>query len=223
MTTTPRTREQCLSSLAHELRNPLASILSCVEVMNSSGNKDMETRRLLDVIDHKAMAMASVLDNFLSVVDDAREALDVPIAVTDELSQDNAPAKESVKSPSAGFRVLIVDDNETAADNLGQLLALRGYDVQIAHGGQEGIQKAVTFLPQAAILDIEMPDIDGYKLAKMIQGEHIACSCIALTGYGHLHDKQKAKSAGFSFHLTKPSRLKDVEAILEQIARSISI
>jgi len=113
---------------------------------------------------------------------------------------------------------LVVDDNATAADSLSKLLILRGYDVRVAYGGAEGFKEARTFLPQAAILDIGMPGIDGYQLVAMLRKEDLSCSFIALTGYGQDKDKQKASNVGFDFHLTKPSRIKDIDAILQQVA-----
>ncbi len=203
MSATKHAQGHGLSTLAHELRNPLASIMSSVELMQTLGQHDKEIPHLIEVVDQKVTTMATALDKFLEV---------------SEASQDSAPVQ---RSPQTGLRVLVVDDNTTAADSLGRLLALRGYDVQIAYGGTEGFEKALSFLPQAAILDIEMPDIDGYELAEMLRKEKFFCTTIALTGYGQEQDKQKASKAGFDFHLTKPSRLNDVETILQKVASVI--
>jgi CheY-like chemotaxis protein len=200
--TTVEARGRRLKALAHELRNPLASIISSVELMQTLGQHAKEIPHLLTVLEKKAETMATVLNTFFDASEAAQNA--------------------SIPTPTAlGLRVLVVDDNETAADSLSQLLALHGYDVQIAYGGAEGLQKAIAFMPQVAILDIDMPDIDGYQLAQMLRKESFSCICIALTGFGQATDKQKAFNGGFDFHITKPSRLKDIEVILQGIAVSI--
>jgi len=204
-----KTKEEYLSDLAHELRNPLASIMSSVELMQALGQTSEEIPHLLGIVDEKVMTMATVLDSFLDV---ASASEDAPI-------RDHSPG--SAQTPGGGLRVLVVDDNTTAADSLSQLLMMRGYDVQTAYGGMEGFEKALVFLPQVAILDIGMPDIDGYKLSEMMHKKKMSCTYIALTGYGQDGDKQKASKAGFDLHLTKPARIKEVDTILQRVASKL--
>ena len=119
------------------------------------------------------------------------------------------------------LKILVVDDNEIAADSLSQLLRLRGYDVEVAHNGAEGFEKAIMFHPHVAILDIGMPDLDGYEIVGLLRQEKLSCTYVALTGYGQTHDKEKALLAGFDYHLTKPAGLKEIETILRKVARAI--
>jgi len=116
------------------------------------------------------------------------------------------------------LKVLIVDDNQNAADTLDQLLTLHGYEVVVAYSGAEALQKTLTFLPQMAILDIAMPEMDGYQLLALLQKRLSGCSYLALTGFGRAADKKDALKAGFGSHLTKPADLKDIEMILEKVA-----
>ncbi|HEY5383062.1 MAG TPA: ATP-binding protein, partial [Candidatus Paceibacterota bacterium] len=114
--------------------------------------------------------------------------------------------------------ILVVDDNKIAADALGRLLQLRGHEVQIAHNGQEAIDQARQLHPQIIILDIGLPDIDGYEVARILQGDKDFCSTlIALTGYGQPGDKERALKVGFFLHLTKPVGLKEIEAAFRRV------
>ena len=201
--------EEFLSELAHELRNPLASIMSSIELMQALGQHSEGVPRLLEIVDQKVRAMAMVIDQ-LFVTPGGTIA-------TANLS----PEHEVSAAAPATLRVLVVDDNATAADSLVQILGLRGYEAAAAYGGMEGFEKMRTFLPQAAILDIGMPDIDGYAFARLIHGEDPLCALIALTGYGQDRDKTAATEAGFQFHLTKPAGIKDIEVILQKIATAL--
>ncbi len=117
--------------------------------------------------------------------------------------------------------VLVVDDNEIAAEALGRLLELRGHEVHIAHNGQEAIDQTRQLHPQIIILDIGLPDIDGYEVARIVQGEKgFSSTLIALTGYGQPGDKERARDAGFFLHLTKPVGLKEVEAAFRKVPQA---
>jgi signal transduction histidine kinase/CheY-like chemotaxis protein len=113
-------------------------------------------------------------------------------------------------SPAAAAkraRVLIADDNRDAADSIGLLLQLEGHEVFVAHSGNEAIALGRLHRPDVVILDIGMPDIDGYEVARLARreawGEH--AYLVALTGWGQTDDKQSARAAGFDRHLTKPA------------------
>jgi CheY-like chemotaxis protein len=127
-----------------------------------------------------------------------REALaQTPIHV----QQDN-PAIGS-KSP---IRVLVVDDNQDAVETLALLLSLEGYTVVTACNGVTALAEAVGFQPQVVLLDIGMPGMDGYEVARELRAQEQTSSMtiIALTGYGQPEDRAHAQAAGFTDHLTKP-------------------
>ena len=215
MNSQTQTKEEFLAVLAHELRNPLATIMSSVELMNVFGMEAKETSELLSVIDQKVREMSSVLDNLL---DTARVSPDKVASGESAVPSKKILAVSTIVTAPDALKVLVVDDNENAADSLSQLLALRGYSVVVAYSGAQALEKALIFQPQVAILDIGMPDMDGYELARMLQKEKLPCVYIALTGYGQTHDKQNALAAGFDYHLTKPAGIKEIEAILKKIA-----
>jgi len=98
---------------------------------------------------------------------------------------------------------------------LGKLLEFKGHHVDFAYDGESGIRAITGSKPEVTILDIGLPDINGYEVAQYIRQETDSTSVlIALTGYGQEEDKKKARDAGFDFHLTKPVGIADIEAIL---------
>lgn len=108
--------------------------------------------------------------------------------------------------PFDKLRVLIADDNRDAADTLAMLLSLEGYEVRTVYGGRAAISAAETFRPDVALLDIGMPEMDGYSAAKAIRQQRggVDTYLIAITGWGQQEDKRRALEAGFAAHVTKP-------------------
>lgn len=118
-----------------------------------------------------------------------------------------APGQEDDwRAASGGCRILIADDNADAADSMGMMLRMMGNDVRIAYNGLEAIDEAVKFRPDVALLDIGMPQLNGYETARRLReypwGKRMIL--IALTGWGQEDDKRKAAEAGFHQHFTKP-------------------
>ena len=119
---------------------------------------------------------------------------------------------------NGGLRVLVVDDNVDAADSLALLLReAAGYEVTVCHDGAEALELAAALAPQALILDIGLPDIDGYELARRLRASALTADAlmIALTGYSQLEDRARARAAGFDYHLSKPA---DAQQILKLLA-----
>jgi CheY-like chemotaxis protein len=113
-------------------------------------------------------------------------------------------------------RLLIVDDNVDAADAIGTLLSLTGFTVEIAHDPQSAIERAAATDPDVVLLDIGLPGMTGYELARQLSGHPVVsrAKLIALTGYGQPGDTEQAKAAGFSSYLVKPV---DVDQLRERI------
>ena len=122
-----------------------------------------------------------------------------------------APAATTVRR-----RVLVADDNRDAADALAMLLELAGHEVRVAHGGRAALSLAQTFRPDVAILDIGMPELNGYEVARELRrAPWGARMClVALTGWGQDEDRQRAQEAGFNRHLTKPVDTDALEKLL---------
>jgi len=116
--------------------------------------------------------------------------------------------------------VLIVDDNRDAADLLGEALRTCGYAVAVAHTSFDALARLDSFHPDAALLDIGLPQLDGYQLARELHARLPALPLIAVTGYGQAADRQRALEAGFAEHFVKPATITDVVATLENLVRS---
>jgi signal transduction histidine kinase/CheY-like chemotaxis protein len=113
---------------------------------------------------------------------------------------------DALAPASAARRILITDDNQDAATSLAMLLEIDGHQVQVAFDGPAALNIAASFQPQVALLDIGMPDMDGYALAQRLRqmpgGEKVYL--VAVTGWGQQGDRERSKAAGFNEHLTKP-------------------
>jgi signal transduction histidine kinase len=103
-------------------------------------------------------------------------------------------------------RVMIVDDNVDAADSLGLLLGLEGHQIECAYSATAALQRVAAFAPQVVLLDIGLPDIDGYEVARRLRAlpGGAAMTLVALTGYGQAEDRERALASGFQTHLVKP-------------------
>ena len=114
------------------------------------------------------------------------------------------------------LRVLVVDDNVDSAETLGMLLRASGHDVRTAHDGPTALNAALEYVPDAVFLDIGLPLMNGYEVAKRIrqQPDLENVVLIALTGYGQDTDRQASLQAGFEHHLVKPARLEQLLQIL---------
>jgi signal transduction histidine kinase/CheY-like chemotaxis protein len=127
-----------------------------------------------------------------------------------------AVSSKPIFSP-AGQRILVVDDNAAAAHGIGRLLKHKGYEVEYAYSGTEAREKVSASGPTAIVLDIGLPDMDGYELARaMRSGLDFHGTIVALTGYGQEEDKKRAYEAGFNHHLTKPVSIGELEAVLSR-------
>lgn len=112
-------------------------------------------------------------------------------------------------------RVLVVDDNIDAADCLADLLQLDlGTDVRVAYDGPAALEMAAAFRPQVVLLDIGLPEMDGYEVARRLRATELDAVLVALTGYGREQDRQRSAEAGFRAHLIKPPDLNALRRIL---------
>lgn len=114
---------------------------------------------------------------------------------------------------------LIVDDNVDAANVLALALKHFGYQVEVAYDGSSGVAAFVTQRPRFVFLDIGMPDMSGYDVARTIRAAEkgkVPAKLVAITGFGQEKDKEDCIAAGFDCHFTKPVSLKDIQEFLKQ-------
>ncbi len=121
--------------------------------------------------------------------------------------------------PIGAPRILIVDDNEDAAEMLAEMLSRKGYQTRVAHDAPTALRIAVEFMPSAAFLDLGLPVMDGYELASHLRDIPglAELQLIAVTGYGQDSDLQKTRAAGFHHHLVKPVDLDAIDTALQSI------
>jgi signal transduction histidine kinase/ActR/RegA family two-component response regulator len=115
-------------------------------------------------------------------------------------------------------RILVVDDNQDAADTLGSLLTALGATVAVVHGGAAALEAFSTFNPDTVLLDLGMPGMDGYDVARRIRAMegHPDTLLIALTGWGQDHDYRQSRAAGFDHHLVKPPDIEHLRELLSE-------
>jgi signal transduction histidine kinase/ActR/RegA family two-component response regulator len=126
---------------------------------------------------------------------------------------------EDVMKTEKTHRILIVDDNEAAATGIFKILTFKGHQTHMVHSGTDALTAVHSFSPTVILLDIGLPDLSGYEVAKRIRAgqTHADVTLIALTGYGQREDKAEAFAAGCNYHLTKPVSITEIEAILEKL------
>jgi PAS domain S-box-containing protein len=116
-------------------------------------------------------------------------------------------------------RILVVDDNEDACSLMGEMLQSVGHEVVVAYDGPHALEAVKRFRPDIAILDIGLPEMDGYQLAAALRAQLGPVRLIALTGYGQGQDRLRTQNAGFEAHFVKPVGLHKVLAAIEVAAR----
>jgi PAS domain S-box-containing protein len=126
---------------------------------------------------------------------------------------------------SAALRILVVDDNKDAADTCSTLLELSGHQLRTAYSGKRAIEIAKHFHPHVVVLDIGLPDSNGYDVAREIRaapwGRDIVL--VAVTGWGHEDDRRRAFDAGFDHHLTKPLAANALESLVNSVGASLEM
>jgi PAS domain S-box-containing protein len=138
------------------------------------------------------------------------------------IADSRAVVADAVQSASRGparRRILVVDDNEDAAESLAALLTISGHETRMAHDGPDALLQAGQFHPDVVFLDIGMPTLDGHQTAKLIRQQPWGKDMVlvALTGWGQSEDRRRSKDAGFNHHLVKPADPAVVEKLLASL------
>ncbi len=146
-------------------------------------------------------------------------SITLPLLAPEEIVQPDAEHDNVALDSARQLRLMIVDDNLDAANSLAALLEAKGHKVTVKETALSALKAAVKNAPQAFILDIGLPDMDGYELARCLRANRTTehATIIALTGYGQAHDRVLSKAAGFDHHCVKPINVQHLDTILSQI------
>jgi signal transduction histidine kinase/CheY-like chemotaxis protein len=129
------------------------------------------------------------------------------------------PSPAPAGSAGGGHRLLVVEDNPDGRETLRTMLEMWGHRVEVAADGKQGVEVALALRPEVALVDIGLPLLDGYEVARRVRaalGREVYL--IALTGYGQPHDHRRAFEAGFDAHLVKPADPEELRQLLQQVA-----
>jgi signal transduction histidine kinase/CheY-like chemotaxis protein len=149
-------------------------------------------------------------------------AVRLPLAGVQATEPVPAPAR-TIGKTLAGRRIVIIDDNRDANQTLATLLEIAGHEVASALDGPSGLQVVKSFQPDVVVLDIGLPEIDGYEIARRLRADNATRNVhiIALTGYGQQNDVAHAREAGFDAHLLKPARMGDMLKLISNLPKNL--
>lgn len=143
----------------------------------------------------------------------------LPIAKTIPTAGKTVPATNR-QATLAGHRIMVIDDNRDAADSLAMLLKFLGAEVRTSYDGQAALELLPAFQPTVVLLDIGMPGLDGYEVARRIRQQSLGGDLVlvAMTGWGQAEDRRRSAAAGFNHHFVKPVDPAALEQLLESLA-----
>ena len=128
-----------------------------------------------------------------------------------------SPLRPQPVESRARLRVLVVDDNADIADLMSEALQIKGFQTAVANDGRNALDSWRTFQPHAGVLDVGLPDLDGYDVARAVRAEFGSeVTLIAMTGYGQPTDRVRAADAGFDCHLVKPVSIEELVSLLDR-------
>jgi PAS domain S-box-containing protein len=140
----------------------------------------------------------------------------LPMNLDPAMSESNSKPPAGRSSTTAPRRVLVVDDNEDAADSLAALLQLSGHEVMVAYDGRQALEAAEQFRPEVVLLDVSMPRMDGHEAARRLRATDWGKSIyiVALSGFGQEQDRARSLAAGCNAHLIKPVAPTDLDDVM---------
>ena len=138
-----------------------------------------------------------------------------------DLDQGREKEPQTQPASRSGHRLLVVDDNQDAANSLAMLLRLQGHEVRVAFSGPAALEITKAYSPDVVFLDIGMPGMDGYETARRLRQQPGLEKVVlaALTGWGQQEDRRRTAEAGFGHHLVKPPEPKALESVLAELKR----
>jgi CheY-like chemotaxis protein len=200
--------DESLAALTHDLRNSLASIVSALHILRLQRYPNAVAEQAGKTLERQA-------EHLTLLVDHLSELAGVPKApqrtAVHEWQRSSKPASEVQPR-----RILVVDDNRDAADSTGTLLVLWGHEVRVAYDGPSAITLARDYRPDVCLLDLGMPQLDGYQVAAELRRDPALAGLrlVAMTGYDGEADQQRSRAAGFDAHLVKPVEIAALQEVL---------
>jgi CheY-like chemotaxis protein len=150
----------------------------------------------------------------------------LPLVSVDAVTEETGKAHDGLNRPPLrrrrrAQRILVVDDNQDAAESLAEALSALGHETQVAFDGPEALRCVGDFAPSVALLDIGLPVMDGYELARRLREVDGLQDLllVAITGYGQDSDRRRSADAGFAHHLVKPVEMERVMALIDDQGR----
>jgi len=213
-----RRKDESLAQLAHDLRNPVAAISGALDLARRATSRE-DVAWAQDTMERQIGHLVRRIDDLLDLARGARENIEqkrpqpdaaaVPPGVRAEPDAGSSP------SAAVGARVLVVDDNVDSARGTARLLQLAGHDVRVAHDGHQALAVARDHRPQFVILDIVLPGVDGYEVARQLRGDPRLRDAVIIAASGYSEDDyRRPEEAGFDHHLVKPIDYDALRAIL---------
>jgi two-component system, OmpR family, response regulator len=202
-------KQELLAELAPRLREPLAPIRSALDVLQLVASAHDQVSWAVGVIERQLVSLLALLG----------DPAPGP-ASGGEPPPAHRGAARAGQAAAGGprRRLLVVDDHLESARTLARVLEVRGYEVHLAHDGPAALAAVARHQPDAVLLDIGLPGLDGFEVARRIRArpEGRQVTLIAITGYGWLDDRLSSRQAGFDHHLVKPFLPDALETLLER-------
>jgi CheY-like chemotaxis protein len=144
----------------------------------------------------------------------------LPLAPGSAEGAEAQPKPPETPAPAARKRLLVVDDNVDAAETIARLLRLAGYEAECVYDGPSALQAVERNKPDIVVLDIGLPGMDGYEVARRLRARFRRLPLIAVTGYGQDSDRKRSEQAGFDHHFTKPVDPLELESFIAKLSGS---
>ena len=209
-----RREERLLAVLGHELRNPLGVITTALSLMRRLEGDDHPSARYRQMIERQVGALTQRIDDLLDPATagagGAAREREWPRPPRGRSRRPGRPRRARPPEP-----VLVVEDNADARLALVELLELWGYRVDGVASGEEALEKAAEEQPAIALVDLDLPGIDGFEVAQRLRQAKKDRLLIAMSGFGQTEDRQRSFAAGFDRHLVKPVDPDRLAQILE--------
>ena len=202
-----RRKDEFLDTVARELQRPLEPLAHAVQQLHTVEGRDAAC----DVIEHEVHQISRLVEDLTDLSRFAARRAETPAAMT--------------VSPRVGAsgsrRILVVDDHVDGAETIALFARYHGHEARVVHDGAEAVALALEFRPDVVLLDLELPTLSGYDVARAIRREPWATNVtiVAVSAWGRASDREQSREAGFNQHLVKPVDHNELARVLQQTAK----